>query len=65
MMGDEKPKITVQEVRDLIEAGRAAEREELRTKVEALPPENVYSHRGAVVLRADVLDLFDGISGDG
>lgn len=39
-------------------------RTDLRAKVEALTPENVYSHRGPVILRADVLDLFDGGSDD-
>jgi hypothetical protein len=43
---------------------RADEREkvlaDLRAKVEALPTENVYSHRGPVVLRADALALIDG-----
>jgi hypothetical protein len=35
-------------------------RTDLRAKVEALPPENVYAYRGPVVLRADVLALLDG-----
>jgi len=37
-------------------------RAELLTAVKALPPENVYSHRGPVVLRADVMALLDGSS---
>jgi hypothetical protein len=41
---------------------RRINRAALRAQIEALPPENVYSHRGPVVLRADVLALIDGSS---
>jgi hypothetical protein len=54
-------KITVQEVRNLIDTGRALEREELRAKVAALPCAEIDdADPCAYVARADILALIDG-----
>ena len=53
-VGQKQP-ITVEEVRQLIEAGKAVAREELRAKVQALPEFGDID----CVLRDDVLALID------
>jgi hypothetical protein len=63
--GEKPPKITVEEVRNLIEAGRVAERADLRAKVEALTSEYDAAEQLVYVIRDDVLALLDRGESDG